>query len=195
MIKRSSVADLPGASAASFTLVKINEGDELFQVMLTDGNQDLLITTAMGMSIRFNENEARPMGLVAAGVNGIKLKEGDIVIGASVLSGKEEVALVTRMGLAKRVAAADFPLQGRYGQGVISWKLTGDDLLAVQLAGKLSDKGVCHFKKATSKVFTITNAVSRKRAANGGTLFTLKPGDEVIGFTAVDDFADYWEKK
>ena len=195
MIKRSSVADLPGASAASFTLVKINEGDELFQVMLTDGNQDLLITTAMGMSIRFNENEARPMGLVAAGVNGIKLKEGDIVIGASVLSGKEEVALVTRMGLAKRVAAADFPLQGRYGQGVISWKLTGDDLVAVQLAGKLSDKGVCHFKKATSKVFTITNAVSRKRAANGGTLFTLKPGDEVIGFTAVDDFADYWEKK
>ncbi len=63
MIKRSAVADLPGASASAFTLVKINENDELFEVLLTRGDQDILLTTAAGMAIRFNENEVRSMGL------------------------------------------------------------------------------------------------------------------------------------
>ncbi|MFZ3151290.1 MAG: DNA topoisomerase (ATP-hydrolyzing) [Anaerolineaceae bacterium] len=194
MIKRSAVADLPGASAASFTLVKTNEGDELFQILLTRGNEDLLITTANGLSIRFNENEVRPMGLVAAGVNAIKLKEGDYVVGAGVLDPKDEVALITRKGLAKRVRAEDYPVQGRYGQGVISWKLGKDDQIVAQLTGKLTDKGICHFSKSASKVFSITNAPSRTRMANGQSVFTLKPNDELIGFTPLEDLTVYWEK-
>lgn len=194
MIKRSAVADLPGASAASFTLVKTNDGDELFQILLTRGNEDLLITTANGLSIRFNENEVRPMGLVAAGVNAIKLKEGDYVVGAGVLDPKDEVALITRKGLAKRVRAEDYPIQGRYGQGVISWKLAKGDQIVAQLTGKLTDKGICHFRKSASKVFSITNAISRTRMANGQSVFTLKPNDELIGFTPLEDLTVYWEK-
>ena len=193
MIKRSTISELPGASAGSFTLVKVNDGDELFQVFLTQGKEEILLTTANGMSIRFNEEEVRAMGLVAAGVNGIKLKEGDFVVGASVISPKDEVTFITKKGNAKRVAASDFPAQGRYGQGVIGWKLPNDDQLVVQLAGKLTDKGVCHFHKSASKVLTITNAVSRKRGASGQSVFTLKPGDEVIGFTPIVDMAAYWE--
>ena len=193
MIKRSTISELPGASAGSFTLVKVNDGDELFQVFLTQGKEEILLTTANGMSIRFNEEEVRAMGLVAAGVNGIKLKEGDFVVGASVISPKDEVTFITKKGNAKRVAASDFPVQGRYGQGVIGWKLPNDDQLVVQLAGKLTDKGVCHFHKSASKVLTITNAVSRKRGASGQSVFTLKPGDEVIGFTPIVDMAAYWE--
>jgi DNA gyrase subunit A len=194
MVKRSALQELPGASANSFVLTKINDGDELFQVLLTNGRQDILITTASGMSIRFNESEIRPMGLVAAGVNGIKLKEGDYVVGISLIDNKDSVALLTRKGLAKRVKAEDYPLQGRYGQGVISWKLAKDDQIVIQTAGKLSDKLICHFRKSASKVFTITNAVERTRAANGQSVFTLKAGDELIGATALDDFSAYWEK-
>ena len=71
--------------------------------------------------------------------------------------------------------------------------LPNDDQLVVQLAGKITDKGVCHFQKSASKVLTITNAVSRKRGASGQSVFTLKPGDEVIGFTPIVDMAAYWE--
>lgn len=195
MIKRSNVGDLPGASAASFILAKINENDELFEVLLSSGNQDVLITTARGMSIRFNEEEVRAMGLVAAGVNAIKLKNGDYVIGAGILGEKDEVALITRTGLAKRTEASDYPTQGRYGQGVISWKLPPDDEIAVQLIGKLTDKGICHFRKSASKVFTITNAPARKRASNGLSIFSMKPGDEIIGFTELVDMTAYWDKK
>lgn len=194
MVKKSLISELPGASANRFTLVKVNEGDELFEVLLTDGKQELLLTTANGMSIRFNESEVRPMGLIAAGVNGLKLKEGDYVIGASLIAANDEVALVTSRGLAKRVKAADFPLQGRYGQGVIAWKLTKGDHIVVQLCGRLTDRVVCHFRKSASKVLTLTNAVERSRQANGQSVFTLKPNDELIGFTALDDFSEYWEK-
>ena len=194
MIKKSLVTELPGASANRFTLVKVNEGDELFRVLLTDGKQEVLLTTAKGMSIRFSETDVRPMGLLAAGVNGIKLKEGDYVVGASLIEPGNEVGLVTNQGWAKRIKAEEFPQQGRYGQGVISWKLKGEDSIVVQLCGKLTDRGVCHFRKSASKVFTLTNAVERTRQANGQILFKLKPDDELIGFTCLDDFSSYWEK-
>ena len=194
MVKRSALQDLPGASANSFVLAKINDGDELFQVFLTKGNQDLLLTTANGMSIRFNESEIRSMGLIAAGVNGIKLKPGDYVVGVNVIGSKDNIAFITRKGLAKRVSAEDYPLQGRYGQGVISWKLAKDDQIVVQAAGKLSDRVICHFRKSASKVFTLSSAVERTRMANGQSVFTLKPGDELIGATELDDFSTYWEK-
>jgi DNA gyrase subunit A len=193
MIKRSLVSELPGASASSFVLARTNDDDALLTVFLTKGGQDILITTAAGMSIRFNEEDVRPMGLIAAGVNGIKLKENDYVVGASVIEEKDEIGFVTKLGLAKRVLAEEFPIQGRYGQGVIAWKLAKDDEIVAQLVGKLTDKGVCHFRKSASKVFTITNAVSRKRAANGQVMFTLKAGDELIDFTSIHDYTRYWE--
>jgi len=193
MIKRSLVSELPGASASSFVLARTNDDDALLTVFLTKGGQNILITTATGMSIRFNEEDVRPMGLIAAGVNGIKLKENDYVVGASVIEEKDEIGFVTKLGLAKRVLAEEFPIQGRYGQGVIAWKLAKDDEIVAQLVGKLTDKGVCHFRKSASKVFTITNAVSRKRAANGQVMFTLKAGDELIDFTSIHDYTRYWE--
>jgi len=192
MIKRSVISDLPGVSASDFVLTKINPDDELFQVLISDGSQNLLLTTAQGMSIRFDENDVRPMGLVAAGVNAIKLKDGDYIVGASLVSDKDEVALLTRLGMAKRVPAEDFPKQGRYGQGVIGWRLTGNDLISAQLVGKLTDRGISHFSKSASKVFTITNAISRKRAGNGQNMYPLKTGDEVIGFTTPIDYSEYW---
>lgn len=193
MIKRSSISELPGASANNFILVKTNEDDEIFNVFLTKGNQDILITTASGMSIRFNENDVRTMGLIAVGVNAIKLKEDDYIVGASVIDEKDEVGFITRLGIAKRVSANEFPVQGRYGQGVIGWRLAEGDEIVAQLVGKLTDRGVCHFRKSASKVFTITNAVSRKRAANGQQMFNLKSGDELIDFTPLHDYTRYWE--
>ncbi len=194
MIKRSAVADLPGASVSAFTLVKVNENDELFQVLLTRGDQDLLLVTAAGMAIRFNESEVRSMGLVAAGVNAIKLKPGDYVIGAAAVEDRDEVALITQKGSAKRTPGSEFPLQGRYGQGVIAWKLEKDEQLSAALVGKLTDRGICHFRKSASKVFTITNATSRKRASSGQAMFALKANDEIIGFTDLDDYVQFWEK-
>ena len=192
MVKKSSITDLPSPSASSFTLAKVNDGDELYCTLMVRPAEDLLISTANGMTIRFSEDQVRSMGLVAAGVNGIKLKEGDFVIGASALHSNEQIILLTKTGLGKRVLEKDFPVQGRYGQGVISWRLTGGDKVVLQLTGKLTDRAICHFEKSASKFVKISDAPARTRAANGKKVFDLKSKDEVIGFTRIEDMVDYW---
>ena len=81
LVKKTAARDLPGPSSQVFTLVKVNEGDELGWVRLTDGKAEILLVTSNGMAIRFKEDEVRPMGLVAAGVGGIKLGAGDAIAG------------------------------------------------------------------------------------------------------------------
>ena len=83
MVKKSPVEELPGPSTQRFVLAKTNPGDSLGWVFLTGGNAAVLLVTALGMSIRFSEQDVRSMGLVAAGVNGIKLGSADQVIGAA----------------------------------------------------------------------------------------------------------------
>src|SRR3989304_4365634 len=74
MVKNSLITELPGPSSQTFILVRVNEGDRLGWVGLTDGKKkDILLVTSNGMAIRFKEDDVRPMGLVAAGGNGIKL--------------------------------------------------------------------------------------------------------------------------
>ncbi|HQU36721.1 MAG TPA: DNA gyrase subunit A, partial [Anaerolineales bacterium] len=120
MIKKSLITELPGPSSQTFVLVKVNEGDRLISVGLTDGKKkDIFLVTAQGMAIRFKEDDVRPMGLVAAGVNGMKLDDKDEVIGTEVLPSEGEVFLLTNDGKAKRVEEKEFPKQGRYGKGVI----------------------------------------------------------------------------
>ena len=75
MIKKSLVTELPGPSSQTFVLARVNEGDRLGWVGLTDGKKEILLVTAGGMAIRFKEDDVRPMGLVAAGVNGMKLED------------------------------------------------------------------------------------------------------------------------
>jgi len=193
MVKRSVVEELPGASAVPFTLVKVNEDDELFSLFLTNGKEQILISTAAGMSIRFDENDVRVMGLVAAGVNGIKLKEDDFIIGAGVLKERDNITLLTKNGQAKRIEAKDYPLQGRYGQGVISWKLAAGDQLVVQMIGKLTDKGIVHFRKAASRLFKLGDAPKRTRMANGAKTVEVKAKDEIIYCTIIEDFTSYWD--
>jgi DNA gyrase subunit A len=186
MVKKSALGDLPGPSAQTFRLVNINEGDSLGWVCLTDGTREVLLATALGMGIRFNEAEVRPMGLAAAGVNGIKLGVGDEVIGAQVLAGGGELFLIGSDGKGKRIEVRDFPSQGRYGKGVITWELPRGVKLAGLAMGKLNTIITLHLLKAAPKMCRLDEAPLRKRAAvRGDAILELKPGDALLGLTEV----------
>ena len=178
MVKKSLVSDLPGPSAQTFKLVNVNDGDGLGWVALTDGTRELLLVTALGMCIRFSEEDVRPMGMVAAGVNAIKLGVGDEVIGAQLLPAPGEVFLVASDGKAKRVELKDFPSQGRYGKGVIAWELPRGIKLAGVALGKANTLVTLHLLKAASKMARLDEATLRKRAAvRGDAVVEVKPGD------------------
>ena len=124
MIKRTLVKDVPFASAQSFTLCKLNEGDKLLTVLVSPHEDtDLLLATRNGMAIRFGQQDIRPMGLLAAGVNGMKFKKEDSLAGAILVTEEDSVCFAVSDWSRGLIAAADFPKQGRYGQGVIALKL------------------------------------------------------------------------
>ena len=182
MIKKSLVSELPGPSSQSFVLVRVNEGDRLIEVGLTDNKtKDILLVTAQGMAIRFKEEEVRPMGLVAAGVNGLKLADKDEVVGMAILPAEGEIFLVTSDGKAKRVGEKDFPVQGRYGKGVIAWDISDKVRLAGAVADKPNHMATIHLTKAAPKSTRLDEVSIRKRAATkGDVVVEVKPGEEVV---------------
>jgi len=182
MIKKSLLSELPGPSSQTFVLVRVNEGDRLISVGLTDGKtKDILLVTAPGMAIRFREDDVRPMGLVAAGVNGMKLDDKDEVVGMEILPAEGEIFLITSDGKAKRVGEKDFPVQGRYGKGVIAWDLHGNVRLAGTVSGKPHHMATIHLSKGAPKSTRLDEAGLRKRAATkGDTVVDVKPGEEVV---------------
>jgi DNA gyrase subunit A len=183
MVKKTEINEFPGPSAKPFTLVKVNDGDRLGWVKISDGKSDILMATAGGMGIRFSEDDVRPMGLVAAGVMGIKLKVGDEVIGMDLLPQAGEVFLLATNGKAKRVPITDFPTQGRYGQGVVTWKLPIAVRLAGMAVGKGTTKATIHLAKYAAKMARLDDAPARKRTAlRGAQVVEVKAGDRIVSF-------------
>ncbi len=184
MVKKTAVSELPGPSANAFTLVKINEGDRLGWLRLTDGRAEVLLVTASGMAIRFSEDEVRPMGMVAAGVMGIKLQGKDEVVGAVVLPQPGEIFMLASDGSAKRVAVAQFPRQGRYGQGVVAWKQPAKAHLVGLAVGRGTTRATLHLSKLAPKMIRLDDAPLRGRAASGSRLPDVRLGEQVLRLTA-----------
>ncbi|MFC2054342.1 DNA gyrase C-terminal beta-propeller domain-containing protein, partial [Chloroflexota bacterium] len=183
MVKKSSLSELPGASADIFTLVRINEGDKLINLRLSSGGNEILLGTAHGMAIRFSETAVRPMGLVAAGVMGLKLQDGDEVVGMDLLPQAGEVFLIASDGHAKRVVPKQFPKQGRYGQGVVAWKLPGDARVVGMCVGKGTQRASLHLSRLLPKAIRLDDAPIQGRTARGKIIIDLKSGEQIKGLT------------
>jgi len=181
MVKKSLITEMPGPSAQTFVLARVNEGDRLGWVGLTDGKKkDILLVTSSGMAIRFKEDDVRPMGLVAAGVNGIKLDDSDELVGAEILPAEGEILLMASDGKAKRVSEKEFPTQGRYGKGVTVWSLPKKVTIAGAVSGKPNHIVTIHTSKGAPKSARLDAATIRKRAATkGDSLVEVKPGEAV----------------
>ncbi|MFD1561994.1 DNA gyrase subunit A [Haloarchaeobius amylolyticus] len=126
-VKRTAGAEFDNILSTGIIAADLEEGDELVDVEVTDGTQDLVIATEGGMTIRFDEDEVRAMGRNARGVNGIKLQDDDAVAGLVATDEDDGQALltVTENGYGKRTPLAEYSTQSRYGKGLIDIK-TGD---------------------------------------------------------------------
>lgn len=194
ILKKSLINLLPGPSAQPFILTKVNDGDSLGWVGLTDGKKEILLVSSAGMAIRFSEDEVRPMGLVAAGVNGIKLGVGETVVSLEVLPQKGEIFLLATDGKAKRVEIDDFPSQGRFGKGVIAWELPEHVTLVGSSIGKGNNLVTLRLLKAAPKSTRLDAAPIRKRTAlRGEAVVEVKPGDQVLAITSAWLLENYLE--
>jgi len=192
MVKKSALADLPGPSSQSFILVKVNPGDFLGWAILTNGSDELMLFTAGGMAIRFSEQEVRPMGLVAAGVNGVKLDARDEIVAVERITKDAELLLLASNGQAWRIAAEDFPVQGRYGQGVIACRLGAGVKLVGEMSGKKTQTGTIHFERAASQNIRLDEIPLGKRAGTSKNVIPVKAGDAIIQLTVPVDGVAFW---
>ena len=124
VVKRIRLEDLPGVTTEPFTIMNVAEDDALGWARMTTGENEVLLATSSGLAIRFSEDTVRPMGLPAAGVMGIKLdNETDGVVGMDLVAPNSFLWSITDNGLAKATPIDEYPLQNRYGQGVINMRL------------------------------------------------------------------------
>ncbi len=123
IVKKTSLAeyDSPRTGLAA---INLRAGDELIDVRLTDGKDDVFLISRRGQAIRFREIAARPMGRQTGGVIGMRLAEDDDVITLGISSQGEEMISVTQQGYGKRTPLRDYPVKGRGGKGVIGHQLT-----------------------------------------------------------------------
>ncbi|MCB1023501.1 MAG: DNA gyrase subunit A [Acidobacteria bacterium] len=125
-IKKTALSDYQHIRINGINAINIDKGDELLDIIPTDGKREILIATHEGMAIRFDENDVRAMGRAARGVRGIKLKKGDYVIGMCAVSreGNEKILTVSEQGFGKRTEVDTYRLTKRGGKGVINMKTT-----------------------------------------------------------------------
>jgi len=123
IIKKSSLMDYSKPRRDGIIGLDLDEGDELIAAALTDGQQDILLCSEKGKSIRFPENQARSLGRVTRGVKGVELASGDSVVGMVVISSGNDgftILTVTENGYGKRTSIAEYRAQGRGGSGIIN---------------------------------------------------------------------------
>ncbi|MDX2059740.1 MAG: DNA gyrase subunit A [Gemmatimonadales bacterium] len=128
-VKKSVLSDYGNPRSNGIIAINIEDGDELIDVQLTDGNNDVVLATKGGMSIRFHESDVRQMGRATGGVKGIELDSGDRVIGMVIIRRDATLLVVSEKGYGKRSELADYRVQKRGGKGIITFhntEKTGD---------------------------------------------------------------------
>ncbi len=124
-VKKTGLYDFRNFRKDGIIAIKLDEGNELIDVRLTNGSNEIVLVTRNGLSLRFQEEQARPMGRTAAGVAGIKPVGDDVVVGLALVSDDSTLLVASENGIGKRTSFGDYRAQTRGGKGIITMKVTG----------------------------------------------------------------------
>lgn len=126
MIKKTALSEYSSVRKNGLLGINLKENDELIDVRLTDGEDDVVLVTSHGMSITFSEKDVRPIGRTSQGVIGIKLDDEDFVIGMESIISRENATLlaITENGFGKRTELEEYRVQTRGGKGILTYKIT-----------------------------------------------------------------------
>jgi DNA gyrase subunit A len=189
-VKKTVFSEYDKSRREGFIAINLNEGDELVKVIRTSGDDDILMVSRMGMTIRFNENDVRAMGRSAAGVRGMKLKAGtqDEVVSCDVARDDAAILIVTDNGYGKRTQLDKFNTQGRGGQGVIGIKLTAKKGYVVAAFMVGLDDEIFLVSSAGVTVRTPVRGISSQgRDATGVKVMNLDAGSTVASAAPILD--------
>jgi DNA gyrase subunit A len=191
VIKKTALSDYRNIRSDGIIAINIDEGDRLIGVKLTHGQDEIILITRQGISIRFSETQARDQGRATRGVKGIELDEGDIVEAMEIVNNDASFLVCTENGYGKRTPFEEYRLQNRGGRGVMAIRaserngqvvgahavMDKDSLMLITANGKM-------IKMAVNDIRTIG------RATQGVRLINLDEGDKLVGATTVEPEED-----
>ncbi|MGT2957641.1 DNA gyrase subunit A [Streptococcus bovimastitidis] len=187
VVKRTSASEFGNIRQNGLRALNLKEGDELINVLLTDGSEDIIIGTKFGYSVRFQEAVVRNMGRSATGVKGVTLRDGDLVVGASHITDQQEVLIITEKGYGKRTAASEYPTKGRGGKGIKTANITEKN---GPLAGLVTVSGDEDIMIITNKGVIIRTNIAdvsqTGRSTMGVRVMRLDQDSQIVTFALVD---------
>ena len=187
-VKRTEVSAFENVHSGGIRAASLEEGDALVDVEVTDGDGDLLIGTRQGMTIRFAESDARPMGRSARGVNGIKLQGDDSVAGlvAATPTDERDLLTVTRNGYGKRTPLSKYRKQSRYGKGLIDIKTDERNGEVCSINAVSPEQGLVIMSESGQIMRTAVEEVSTVGRNTKGVVVMRLDDDRVAGVDVVD---------
>ncbi|MCF2716681.1 DNA gyrase subunit A [Paenibacillus sp. 203] len=180
IIKKTPLDDYANIRKGGLIAINLREDDALIEVKLTDGQQEMIIGTAQGMSIRFPESDVRSMGRSATGVKGINLDESDAVIGMDIVDTSLDILIVTAKGYGKRTPVADYRIQSRGGKGIKTINVTDKNGPVVGLKVVKTEEDLMIITASGTLIRTSMGEISTMgRNTQGVRLINIRDDDSV----------------
>ncbi len=186
IIKRVEATAFANVRKGGIIALNLDKGDELVRVLLTTGEDEIVVATAKGMAIRFKEEDVREMGRHARGVKAISLREGDYVVGAVIVEKGKDLLTITSDGIAKRSDFEEYRLQHRGGTGIINIKLKAGAEVVFAMAVDDSTEVMVITQKGMTVRCPVSDIRKTSRNTQGVRLIRIEPGDRVITAAKVE---------
>lgn len=188
LIKKTALKDFDSIRKTGLLSITLKDDDELIDVRLTDGEDNVVLVTSKGLSITFDEKDVRPVGRSAQGVIGIRLDDKDFVIGMeSIIASKDATLLaITEHGFGKRTELSEYRVQNRGGRGVITYKVTPKtgNIVGIRIAN--GDEDVMMITdKGTIIRLKVEEISILGRATQGVTLMRTNDGGKVVSIELI----------
>ncbi|MEE3737289.1 DNA gyrase subunit A [Streptococcus uberis] len=191
LVKRTNASEFHNIRQNGLRALNLKEGDELINVLMTNGQEDIIIGTRLGYSVRFNESSIRQMGRSATGVRGVKLRDQDLVVGAARITDDQEVLIITENGYGKKTLASEYPTKGRGGKGIKTANITAKN---GPIAGLVTVSGQEDIMIITNKGVIIRTHISdvsqTGRATLGVKVMRLDQDAKIVTFALVNPEED-----
>ncbi len=192
-IKKTKLEDFENVRRSGLIAIRLNDGDNLQWVKTSTGKDDVMLATANGMSIRFNETDIRPIGRMAAGVRGIKLKGEDEVLGMEVMTPEalkegRQLMIIMGNGYGKRTNVTEYGIQGRGGSGIKTAQITAKTgkLMSATVVSVDDTRDILMISHGGQVVRTSVKSVSViGRATQGVRVMRFKQAGDMVATVAI----------
>ena len=188
VVKKTSLQAYGNPRQAGIIALNLDDGDELIRVGVTQGDQDILLGTRKGLSIRFNEADARSIGRTARGVKGIRLSTDDEVIGMEVLNPDSTILTVSESGYGKRTAESEYRTQSRGGKGLINLRVTAKTGPVMGILQVFDEDDIMIMSDQGNLVrLSVRDIRSIGRNTQGVRLINLGPEQRLVGAVRIEE--------